>query len=210
MWDSTFSCDSKNLVSCRSERRDAQNRLVGSYVSTMGSAIGSSDSALHRTREDSGVRGSVRAILFCLIYKHSKTAYRNHRHRYSSRSHCSPSPSSPAIPPSPSPYRAATPPFAPASSDTTATLTLSFHLYHVNIVRFGRDRLLDRFQLSITIHPHRYVQIRKTAQQGLDVIHDLRVRRIRRGAVLQVLDDRVDAVFDPSQRDHFVVDLVVN
>lgn len=58
--------------------------------------------------------------------------------------------------------------------------------------------------------PLLYVQIRKTAQQRLDVIHDFGVRGIRRGTVFQVLDDRVDAIFDTAQRDHFVVDLVVD
>ena len=54
------------------------------------------------------------------------------------------------------------------------------------------------------------MQIRKTAQQSLDVIHDLGVWGVRRVTMLQVLDDRVDAVLDSSQRDHFVVDLVVD
>ena len=48
------------------------NRLFGSYLPIVGSAIGSSDSTLHRTREGRGVRGSVRAILFCLSTNNRK------------------------------------------------------------------------------------------------------------------------------------------
>lgn len=145
MWDSIFSCDSKNLVSCKSEERVC--------------CVGSSDHTcrLWDLRSNRVIRhytGHEKTVACVALYerfspvcsnKQPKTAYRNRRHRYSSRSHCSLSPSSPAIPLLPSPYHAETPPFAPTNSDTAATITPFPHFYHVNIVRFRGYRFLDRF-----------------------------------------------------------------
>lgn len=81
--------------------------------------------------------------------------------------------------------------------------------HHVRVVHLRGHRLLDHVQLPLSSTAIAHVQIRKGVHDVLDLVQDLAIRRVLRGARLQILNARLDSVVDAAQRHYLVIDLAI-